>query len=120
MRSARRGHLLGGAAAEGEQQDAVRIGTADDEVGDAVGERVGYSGCRVSTVRRAKAMPPTSDVHLISGSDLQRFASALFQACGVAGPMADEWAKSLVWANLRGVDSHGVLRIPTYISAPEE
>ena len=29
--------------------------------------------------------------------------------------MADEWAKSLVWANLRGVDSHGVLRIPGYI-----
>ena len=60
-------------------------------------------------------MPPTSDVHLISGSDLQRFASALFQALGVAGPMADEWAKSLVWANLRGVDSHGVLRIPSYV-----
>ena len=54
-------------------------------------------------------MPPTSnDVHLISGSDLQRFASGLFQALGVAGPMADEWARSLVWANLRGVDSHGV------------
>ena len=56
-------------------------------------------------------MPPTSnDVHLIAGSDLQRFASALFQALGVAGPMADEWARSLVWANLRGVDSHGVGR----------
>ena len=60
-------------------------------------------------------MPPTSELHLIAGSDLQRFASALFQALGVAGPMADEWAKSLVWANLRGVDSHGVLRIPSYV-----
>ena len=29
--------------------------------------------------------------------------------------MADEWAKSLVWANLRGVNSHGVLRIPSYV-----
>ena len=58
-------------------------------------------------------MPPTSELHLIAGSDLQRFASALFQALDVAGPMADEWAKSLVWANLRGVDSHGVLRIPS-------
>ena len=29
--------------------------------------------------------------------------------------MADEWARSLVWANLRGVDSHGVLRIPSYV-----
>ena len=60
-------------------------------------------------------MPPKSELHVIPSSDLQRFASALFQALGVAGPMADEWAKSLVWANLRGVDSHGVLRIPSYI-----
>ena len=60
-------------------------------------------------------MPPKSELHVIPSSDLQGFASALFQALGVAGPMADEWAKSLVWANLRGVDSHGVLRIPSYI-----
>jgi len=39
----------------------------------------------------------------------------LFQAAGVARAMADEWAKSLVWANLRGVDSHGALRIPIYL-----
>jgi ureidoglycolate dehydrogenase (NAD+) len=56
-----------------------------------------------------------SDLHVIQSSDLQRFASALFQASRVARPMADEWAESLVWANLRGVDSHGVLRIPIYI-----
>jgi ureidoglycolate dehydrogenase (NAD+) len=60
-------------------------------------------------------MPPKSELYVIPSSDLQGFASALFQALGVAGPMADEWAKSLVWANLRGVDSHGVLRIPSYI-----
>ena len=58
---------------------------------------------------------PKSESHVISGADLERFASALFQAAGVALSMADEWAKSLVWANLRGVDSHGVLRIPGYI-----
>ena len=28
---------------------------------------------------------------------------------------ADEWAKMLVWANLRGTDSHGIIRIPRYI-----
>jgi ureidoglycolate dehydrogenase (NAD+) len=60
-------------------------------------------------------MAPKSDLHVIQSSDLQRFASALFQASGVARAMADDWAKSLVWANLRGVDSHGVLRIPGYI-----
>src|SRR5512132_2034948 len=60
-------------------------------------------------------MPSDTKLHVIPSSDLQRFASALFQAAGVARSMADEWAKSLVWANLRGVDSHGVLRIPGYI-----
>jgi ureidoglycolate dehydrogenase (NAD+) len=60
-------------------------------------------------------MPSKRELHVIQSADLERFASALFQALGVARPMADEWAKSLVWANLRGVDSHGVLRIPSYI-----
>ncbi|MGA7490256.1 MAG: Ldh family oxidoreductase [Xanthobacteraceae bacterium] len=60
-------------------------------------------------------MPGTSEQHIVRSSDLERFASALFQATGVAAVMADEWAKSLVWANLRGTDSHGVLRIPGYI-----
>jgi len=60
-------------------------------------------------------MPPKSDLHVIQSTDLQRFASALFQALGVAADMADEWARSLVWANLRGTDSHGVLRIPSYV-----
>ena len=37
------------------------------------------------------------------------------QAAGVSADIAAEWAKALVWSNLRGVDSHGVLRIPRYI-----
>jgi LDH2 family malate/lactate/ureidoglycolate dehydrogenase len=60
-------------------------------------------------------MTSKTELHVISSADLQRFASALFAAAGVAQAMAEEWARSLVWANLRGVDSHGVLRIPGYI-----
>jgi ureidoglycolate dehydrogenase (NAD+) len=60
-------------------------------------------------------MPSDTKLHVIPSADLQHFARALFQAAGVAPAMADQWAKSLVWANLRGVDSHGVLRIPGYI-----
>jgi ureidoglycolate dehydrogenase (NAD+) len=60
-------------------------------------------------------MPSNIKSHVLPSADLERFASALFQAAGVAPSMSDEWAKSLVWANLRGVDSHGVLRIPGYI-----
>src|SRR5262249_16090316 len=65
-------------------------------------------------------MPSKLEVHVISSADLQRFARTLFQAVGVAPPMAEQWAKSLVWANLRGVDSHGVLRIPGEHRTPEE
>jgi len=60
-------------------------------------------------------MPSNPGPHVISSADLERFACALFVAAGVAPTMAEEWAKSVVWANLRGVDSHGVLRIPGYI-----
>src|SRR5215468_10808427 len=60
-------------------------------------------------------MSSRSELHVIQAADLERFASALFQAAGVAEAMADQWARSLVWANLRGVDSHGVLRIPIYL-----
>ena len=47
---------------------------------------------------------------LIRAPELRRFAAAILQAAGVSGDIADEWAKCLVWANLRGTDSHGVLR----------
>jgi ureidoglycolate dehydrogenase (NAD+) len=51
----------------------------------------------------------------LSRPQLLAFASDIFVAAGVARPMADEWAGILTWANLRGVDSHGVIRIPRYL-----
>jgi len=51
----------------------------------------------------------------ISKDDLLKFAAAIFVAAGIDRATADEWAKVLVWANLRGVDSHGVIRIPRYL-----
>jgi ureidoglycolate dehydrogenase (NAD+) len=51
----------------------------------------------------------------IGKAELQEFAAAIFVAAGVAPALSDEWARVLVWANLRGVDSHGVLRIPRYL-----
>jgi LDH2 family malate/lactate/ureidoglycolate dehydrogenase len=50
-----------------------------------------------------------------AASELRGFAAALLHTAGVSQDMADEWAAALVWANLRGIDSHGVLRIPRYI-----
>jgi ureidoglycolate dehydrogenase (NAD+) len=52
---------------------------------------------------------------LISKGELLAFVSAIFNAAGVEPAMADTWARVLVWANLRGVDSHGILRIPRYL-----
>ena len=61
-------------------------------------------------------MPAAGEAEIrIARPVLARFVSALFEAAGLASPLAGEWAASLVWANLRGVDSHGVLRVPRYI-----
>ncbi len=51
----------------------------------------------------------------IAGAALAEFVAALFEKAGVAPSLAAEWTKSLIWANLRGVDSHGVLRVPHYL-----
>jgi len=51
----------------------------------------------------------------VSKVDLLDFATRIFVAAGVERALAEQWADVLVWANLRGVDSHGVLRIPRYL-----
>lgn len=51
----------------------------------------------------------------LSKTDLLTFASDLFVAAGAGRALADEWAGILIWANLRGTDSHGVIRIPRYL-----
>jgi ureidoglycolate dehydrogenase (NAD+) len=51
----------------------------------------------------------------IGAEALQGFARDLLAAAGCMAEDASLWAETLVWANLRGVDSHGVLRIPRYL-----
>lgn len=51
----------------------------------------------------------------IKAEDLRAFSVELLSAAGFGDGEAREMADLLVWANLRGVDSHGVLRIPRYI-----
>jgi ureidoglycolate dehydrogenase (NAD+) len=46
--------------------------------------------------------------------DLQAYAAALLTAAGFAPRHAERSADILVWANARGAESHGVLRIPRY------
>ena len=52
---------------------------------------------------------------LVESGLLTRFASALFQSSGVPLDESDLVSSSLVGANLRGHDSHGVVRIPRYL-----
>ena len=46
---------------------------------------------------------------------LQRFTRDVFLGVGLPPGDAETEAEVLVWANLRGVDSHGVLRMPWYV-----
>jgi len=55
----------------------------------------------------------------IGHEELRDFAAGLLRAGGFAAAQAGEMADLLVWANLRGVDSHGVLRIPRYVEMLE-
>ena len=51
----------------------------------------------------------------ISADVLERFTSAIFQSAGVGIEEADVVAASLVGSNLRGHDSHGVVRVKSYL-----
>ncbi|UIJ83259.1 Ldh family oxidoreductase [Rhizobium leguminosarum] len=57
---------------------------------------------------------------VIQADELKAFATELLRAGGFTHSDADQTADLLVWANLRGIDSHGVLRIPRYIEMIEQ
>jgi LDH2 family malate/lactate/ureidoglycolate dehydrogenase len=52
----------------------------------------------------------------IKAEALQTFTQEVFTRAGLPPEDAAIEAEVLVWANLRGVDSHGVLRIPWYLA----
>jgi len=51
--------------------------------------------------------------------DLRRLVAEILQRRGVPAADAEIVAHSLVYANLRGTDSHGVLRVPHYVKRLE-
>lgn len=51
---------------------------------------------------------------MIGKEDLFRLAVRIFTALRVSEAHARLWAEVLVWADLRGVSSHGVMRVPAY------
>ena len=64
-------------------------------------------------------MGATSAAVAIDAGVLRAFAADLLRAGGFAVGQAEQTAAMLVWANLRGADSHGVLRIPRYVEMVE-
>ena len=52
---------------------------------------------------------------IVAADALRRFTADVFARAGMSDAHAGVVADVLVWANLRGVDSHGVLRIPIYV-----
>lgn len=53
---------------------------------------------------------------LIQAEPLRTFAREIFRAAGLPADQAAVTADVLVWADLRGLPSHGVLRIPRYVA----
>lgn len=51
----------------------------------------------------------------VSAADLRRFTRDLFMRAGMSEAHASIVADVLAWADLRGVDSHGVARVPRYL-----
>ena len=60
------------------------------------------------------AYPSSNQDRRVAAKPLQRFVSEVFDHCGMSGEDAALLADTLVTADLRGVHSHGVLRVPEY------
>ncbi|MET7682563.1 Ldh family oxidoreductase [Streptomyces sp. NPDC005423] len=52
---------------------------------------------------------------LVAADDLRAFSAALLEKGGLDAEQARTTADVLVWAALRGVDSHGIARVPAYL-----
>src|SRR5262249_45422346 len=67
----------------------------------------------------AEDLSRMSAITTVSADALARFATDVFARAGLPQADAAVVAEVLVWANLRGVDTHGVTRIPRYVELIE-
>ena len=61
----------------------------------------------------------SDEARRVRAADLETFVTAIFVGAGTPEADASSIAEVLVWANLRGIDSHGVLRVPGYVGRIE-
>ena len=62
-----------------------------------------------------QAAAETEQHAVVPEKALKEFCAAILAAAGVPGPQAGEIVENLVEADLRGVESHGVVRLPIYV-----
>lgn len=60
-------------------------------------------------------MAPRRSCLSLPAAELRALVAGVFVAAGADGEAAQSVARSLVLANLRGVDSHGFVRVPDYL-----
>lgn len=58
--------------------------------------------------------PESSTHRRVPFEALHNAVTRIFGACGMSSPDASLLARTLAWADLRGIHSHGVLRVPDY------
>jgi ureidoglycolate dehydrogenase (NAD+) len=51
----------------------------------------------------------------VAAPELQRFVGTIFERAGMSAAHSATVADALVWANLRGIDTHGVMRVARYL-----
>lgn len=66
-----------------------------------------------------KTAAPAPRASTVTADALRRFTVAVFARAGMNEADAATVAEVLVWANLRGVDTHGVMRLPRYVNLIE-
>ncbi|MFH8799207.1 Ldh family oxidoreductase [Streptomyces sp. NPDC017936] len=65
-------------------------------------------------------MPDTPKKVLVPAEELRTLSAALLEKGGLSAEHARTTADVFVWAALRGVDSHGVARVPAYLDLLEK
>lgn len=59
--------------------------------------------------------PGTKTERRVAAAALETLAAKIFERCGMSPDDARLVANSLAWADLRGIHSHGALRVPEYV-----
>jgi LDH2 family malate/lactate/ureidoglycolate dehydrogenase len=72
--------------------------------------------CDYSKGRPAAAEADNMAMQILPGEPLRHWTAAILERCGVAAHDAAVTARILVRTSLRGIDTHGIARIPSYVA----